>query len=184
MERLIRAGHLRRYVRETIRGAEAAPLVEIIAANVELLPDPRPTINYKLGGPIDDQYQSKHRKMRLLRAATAQARVNTIHIPYSSRSIQPINDPISFPSVNPSMVITPCHDALVLTLCINNIDVHRVLVDPDNAADLLQLPAFRQMNISFDRLSSAGRILSGLNGATIVTMGDIALLVNVGPVVQ
>ena len=62
--------------------------------------------------------------------------------------------------------------------------MHRVLVDPGRAADLLQLPAFRQMNISFDRLSLAGRILSGFNGATIVMMGDIALPVKVGPVVQ
>ena len=62
--------------------------------------------------------------------------------------------------------------------------MHIVLVDPGNAADLLQLPAFRQMNISFDKLSSAGRILSGFNRATIVMMGDIALPVKVGPVVQ
>ena len=62
--------------------------------------------------------------------------------------------------------------------------MHRVLVDPSSAADLLQLPAFRQMNISFDKLSSAGRILSGFNGATIVTMGDIALPVKAGLVVQ
>ena len=62
--------------------------------------------------------------------------------------------------------------------------MHRILVDPGSAADLLQLPAFRQMNISFDRLSSAGRILSGFNGATTVTMGDIALPVKVGPIVQ
>ena len=62
--------------------------------------------------------------------------------------------------------------------------MHRVLVDPSIAADLLQLPAFRQMNISFDRLSLVGRILSGFNGATIVTMGDIARPVKAGPVVQ
>ena len=34
------------------------------------------------------------------------------------------------------------NDALVLTLSINGFDVHRVLVDPSNAADLLQLPPF------------------------------------------
>ena len=62
--------------------------------------------------------------------------------------------------------------------------MHRVLVDPGSTTDLLQLPAFRQMNISLDRLSSAGRILSGFNGATIVTMGDITLPVRVGPMVQ
>ena len=62
--------------------------------------------------------------------------------------------------------------------------MHRVLVDPGRTADLLQLPAFRQMNISLDRLSSAGRVLSSFNGATTVTMGDIALPVRVGPMVQ
>ena len=62
--------------------------------------------------------------------------------------------------------------------------MHRVLVDPGSAVDLLQLPVFRQMNISFDRLSSNGRILSAFNRATIVTMGDIALPVKAGPIVQ
>ena len=62
--------------------------------------------------------------------------------------------------------------------------MNRVLVDPGSAINLLQLLAFRQMNISFDRLSSAGKILSGFNGVTIVMIGDIALLVRVGPVVQ
>ena len=62
--------------------------------------------------------------------------------------------------------------------------MHRVLVDPGSTVDLLQLPTFRQMNISLDRLSLAGRILSGFNGATTVTMGDITLPVKAGPVVQ
>ena len=54
-----------------------------------------------------------------------------------------INGPISFPPVNLNRVIMPHYDALVLTLCINGFDVHRVLVDPGSVADLLQLPAFR-----------------------------------------
>ena len=59
-----------------------------------------------------------------------------------------------------------------------------VLVDPGSAVDLLQLLTFKHMNISLDRLSSAGIILSGFNGATIVTMGDITLPVRARPVVQ
>ena len=184
VERLIKVGHLKRYVRETVRRAEAAHSVERIEASLELPLEPRPTINYILGGPTDDQYQSKHQKKRLLHAATIQASVNTIHVPYTSRAIQSIDDSISFPLINPSRVITLHHDALVLTLCINDFDVHLVLVDPGSATDLLQLPSFRQMNISFDRLSSAGRILSDFNEATIVTMGDIALPVKAGPIVQ
>ena len=163
---------------------EAALAVERTAASAELPFDPRPTINYILDDPADDQYPSKRHKKRLLRTAIVRALINTIHAPDSNRVVQPIDDLLSFPPINPSRVITPHHDALVLTLCINDFDVHRVLVDPGSAVDLLQLPAFRQMNISLDRLSSTGRILSGFNGATTVTMRDITLPVRAGSVVQ
>ena len=72
----------------------------------------------------------------------------------------------------------------MLTLCINNFDVHRVLADPGSAVDLLQLLAFRQMKVPLDKLSLAGIILSGFNGATMLTMGDITLLVKARPVIQ
>ena len=62
--------------------------------------------------------------------------------------------------------------------------MHKVLVDLGCAADLLQLPVFRHMNISLDRLSSSRKILFGFNGATTVTMGDITLPVRARPVVQ
>ena len=49
----------------------------------------------------------------------------------------------------------PHYEALVLTLCINDFDVHRILVDPGSAADLLQLPTFKQMKLSLDLLNLA-----------------------------
>ena len=110
--------------------------------------------------------------------------MNTISTPDNNEAIQPVDGPISFPLINPSRVITPQHDALVLTLCINNFDVHRVLVDPSSAADLLQLPAFRYMQVPLDKLNSTDRILSGFNGATMLTVGDIALPVKARPVTQ
>ena len=60
VEKLIKASHLKGYVRETVCGAKATLEVERIATKAELLPVPRPTINYTLGIPVDDQYQSKH----------------------------------------------------------------------------------------------------------------------------
>ena len=81
-------------------------------------------------------------------------------------------------------VITPHYDALVLTLCINNFDVHRVLVDPGSVADFLHLPAFQQMKVPFDRLSSDGKVLFGFNGATTLKVGYIVLSVKAGPVTQ
>ena len=62
--------------------------------------------------------------------------------------------------------------------------MHRVLVDQGSAAKLLQLPAFMQMKVPLSHLSSAGRVLSGFNGSTMLTVGDIALSVKVGPVTQ
>ena len=100
------------------------------------------------------------------------ARMNGVHTKSSHREAEPIDDPISFPPVNSNRFIVPYYDALVLTLCINGFDVHRVLVDPGNATDLLQLPTFIQMKLSSSMLNSVERILSSFNEATIATLGD------------
>ena len=84
------------------------------------------------------------------------ARVNVVHTESSLGEAELIDGPISFPSVNLNRVIMPLYDALVLTLCINGFDVHRVLVDPGSAANLLQLPAFIQMKLSSSMLNSTG----------------------------
>ena len=78
----------------------------------------------------------------------------------------------------------PRYDALALTLCINGFDVHRALVDPSSVVDLLQLPAFKKMKLSLGVLNLVGRILSGFNGTTTITVGDVALPVKVEPVTQ
>ena len=118
----------------------------------------------------------------MLRAATVKAEVNTICTLESSIVVQPIDGPVSFPPINSTQVITPHYDALILTLCINNFDVHRILVDPGSAAKLLHLPAFMQMKVPLSHLSLAGRILSGFNGSITLTVGDIALSIKAGPV--
>ena len=60
--------------------------------------------------------------------------------------------------------------------------MHRVLVDPASAIDLLHHPTFQQMKVLLDYLSLAGRVLSGFNGATTLIVGDIVLFVKAGPV--
>ena len=59
VERLIKAWHLRRYVREVNHGAESTPTADRITIGATALPESRPAINYILGGPFDDQYQLK-----------------------------------------------------------------------------------------------------------------------------
>ena len=137
-----------------------------------------------MGGPADDQYQSKRQQKRLVIAATVKAKVNADHTESSQGEVEPIDGPISFPLVNPNRVIVSHYNALVLTLCINGFDVHKVLVDPSNAADLLQLPSFTRMKLSSNMLNSAGRILSGFNGVTTTMLGDVTLPMKVGLVTQ
>ena len=137
VERLIKAGHLRRYVREVDRGMESRPPVDKIIADTTVQLESRSAINYILGGSSDDQYQSKCQQKKLLRATIVKARVNAIHMGGSREETKPIDGPISFPLVNPSRVIVPHYDALVLTLCISGFDVHGVLVDPGSVTYLL-----------------------------------------------
>ena len=120
----------------------------------------------------------------MLRAASVRARVKTVSTQENTTTTQLVDDPISFPPINHTRVITPHYDALVLTVCINSFDVHRVLIDPGSAAYLLHLPAFKQMRVPLDHLSYADRVFSGLNVATTLTVGDIAFTIRAGPVTQ
>ena len=116
--------------------------------------------------------------------ATVKAQVNVIDTVGIREETKPTDGPISFTPVNPNRVIVPHYDALVLTLCIRSFDVHRVLVDPSGVADLLQLPAFYQINFSSGMLNPAGRILSGFNDAMTTTLRDVTLPIQVGPITQ
>ena len=62
--------------------------------------------------------------------------------------------------------------------------MYRVLVDLGSMADSLHLPAFQQMKVPLDHLSSTGRILSRFNGATTLMDGNIVLSVKAGSVTQ
>ena len=177
-------GHLTRYVKEVDRGAESMPIADRITVDATTPSESRSAINYILGGQFDDQYRSKCQQNRLLRAATVKARVNAVHTRGSREETKPIDGPISFSLVNPNRVIVPHYDAIVLTLCINGFDLHRVLIDPSRAVNWLQLPTFNQMKLSSQILNSVRRVLSSFNNETTTTLEDITLPVQVGPVTQ
>ena len=120
----------------------------------------------------------------MLRVALVRARVNTVSNWGDITAVLSVDDPISFPPINPTRIITPHYDALVLNVCINSFDVHRVLIDPGSAANLLHLPAFKQMRVPIDHLCSAHRVLSGFNGDTTLSVGDITFSIKAGPVTQ
>ena len=171
-------------MRELTRGTTTAPTTDRAVADIEHASEPWPTINFILRGSADNQYQSKKQRRRMLRAASVRSRVNTVSDRGDIAAVLLVDGPISFPPINPTRVITSHYDALILTVCINSFDVHRVLVDPGSAVDLLHLPAFKQMRVPIDPLHSAGRVLSGFNGATTLSVGDITFSIKAGPVTQ
>ena len=136
VERLIKLGQLRRYVREVDYRVEFVPTINRITADATTTSESRLAINYILGGPFDDQYHSKRQQEKLLREAIVTDRVNAIHTRGSKEETKLIDIPISFPPINLNMVIVPHYDALILTLCISDFDVHKVLVDPNSTTDL------------------------------------------------
>ena len=79
IESLIKAGHLRRYIREVDHEEESAPTAGRITTGVAALPESRPAINSILGGLLDDQYQAKRQQKKLIRAATVKAQLNDVH---------------------------------------------------------------------------------------------------------
>ena len=184
IEKLIWVGHLKRYLREPTYGATTAPTTDRAVTDIEHASGPRSTINFILGGPADSQYQSKKQRRRMLRAASVRARVNTVSNRGDITAVLPVDGPISFPPINPTRVITPHYDALVLTVCINSFDVHRVLVYLGSATDLLNFLAFKQMGVPMDHICSAGRVFSGFNGAIRLSVWDITFSVKAGSVTQ
>ena len=65
VERLIRAGHLKQYLRSDAEGRDASRNLNSGAPRVPIAP--KAIINYIDGGLMDEEYDSKRKKQRLLR---------------------------------------------------------------------------------------------------------------------
>ena len=106
VEKLIRAGHLRRYIQEPINEVAAAPIVDTVIVGTEHASGPWEAFNFILGGPADSQYQSKKQRRKMFLTASVRARVNTVSAQENITTVQLVDDPISFPPINPTRVIT------------------------------------------------------------------------------
>ena len=69
-----------------------------------------------------------------------------------------------------------------MSLEIGDFDVRRILVDLGSSADLVQASVVSHMGHSLAGLENPGRILSGFNGSSTTSLGDIVLPVQAGPV--
>ncbi|XP_034697350.1 uncharacterized protein LOC117923239 [Vitis riparia] len=179
VEDLLKAGHLKQYIRPAPQGEESprnrgsrAPAAPV-----------RTMINYIYGGPLDDEYNSKRKRQRLLRAATVGEHVSSIRLGLAAGSTPPIDGTIVFPAIDPTQVLQPHRDALVLTVGVGDYDVKRVLIDPGSSADLLQVAVIKRMGFEPSSLENPGRTLSGFNGSSMTSLRDVILPVYAGLVI-
>nr|CAN60477.1 hypothetical protein VITISV_014549 [Vitis vinifera] len=180
VKKLIKAGHLKQYLRSDAGGRDVpqnrnsgAPRAPATAKAV---------INYINGGPSDEEYDSRRKRQRLLRAALVRERINSIRPGLTGGGPRPIDGTIIFPPADPARTLQPHHDALILSLEIGDFDVRRILVDPGSSADLVQASVVSHMGHSLTGLENPGQILSGFNGSSTTSLGDIVLPVQAGPV--
>ena len=97
VEKLILAGHLRRYIREPTHEVAVTPIADRVVVDIEHASGPRPAINFILGGLADRQYQSKKQRRKMLCVASVRARVNTVSAQENIIAVQPVDSLISFP---------------------------------------------------------------------------------------
>ena len=74
----------------------------------------------------------------------------------------------------------PHDDALVVSIRIRDYNVHRMLVDNGNSADILYYPAFQQMGIDKARLIPTNALLVGFGGTRVFLLGAVILSITVG----
>ena len=181
VERLIKAGSLKQYVHSEARVGDTSRSCDSETSSA--LVAPRAVINYIHEGPLDKEYDSKRKWQRLLRAASIRECVNSIRPELTGGSAHPIDGTIIFPPVDPTRILQPHRDSLILSLGIGDFDVRRILVDPGSSADLLQASVIKQMGLELSGIENPGRILSGFNGAATTSLGDVVLPVQAGPVI-
>ncbi|RVW23325.1 hypothetical protein CK203_100932 [Vitis vinifera] len=76
VKKLIRAGHLKQYLCSDARGRDASQNHNSETPRVPTAP--KAIINYINGDPLDEEYDYKRKKQRLLREASVRERVNSI----------------------------------------------------------------------------------------------------------
>ena len=90
VEDLLKAGHLKQYIQTTPKGEESSH-GQGPRAPAALV---RAVINYIHEGPLDDKYNSKRKRQRLLQAATVREHISSIRPGLASGSIHPIDGTI------------------------------------------------------------------------------------------
>ena len=97
-----------------------------------------------------------------------------------SRIAQRESPTIGFSEEDARRLHHPHDDALVVSIQIEDYNMHRVLIDNGSSIDILYYLAFQQMRISRERLVPTNAPLVGFGGTRVLPLGVVTLSIIVG----
>ena len=127
-----------------------------------------------VGGTVVTRSSKKARKTYLKMVQNVQL---TSSVPKIARRESPI---IGFSEKDARCLHHPYDNALVVSIRIEDYNMHRVLVNNGSSADILYYPAFQQMGIGREQLIPTNASLVGFGGTRVLPLGAITLSVVVG----
>ena len=88
-----------------------------------------------------------------------------------------MNSPLvlSFSDANKLGTIQPYDDALVVTLRIGGYDVKRVIIDQDNAAEIMYSDLYKGLGLKLENLTTYSSHLVSFESKMVVLKGQIRL---------
>ncbi|KAL2492255.1 Uncharacterized protein Adt_27883 [Abeliophyllum distichum] len=111
-----------------------------------------------------------------------QGRSEIYTIVLSSAIAKPDEENFSFSEEDASHILQPHSDALVITMPVSEINIHRTLVDDGSSVNVLYLRTFRQMEINVRHVRPFTKPLQEFTGDYVNPKGHIALVVELGPI--
>ncbi|XP_028079581.1 uncharacterized protein LOC114281326 [Camellia sinensis] len=95
-----------------------------------------------------------------------------------------IQDIMSFSSRDLERIQTPHNDALVVTLCVKDFDIKRILIDQGSSVEIMFYDTFKQMKLEDKDLAPATSSLVGFDSQPEWSIGKIILPVKAGCVTK
>ncbi|XP_031097184.1 uncharacterized protein LOC116001447 [Ipomoea triloba] len=197
IEELIQRGYLGQYVKRSGQGRPQGPgnvwkkkggseppasgsrkreLGQLTEEEEKELDEPHPqkkqVIHVIFGGPEGGDTQSERKKW-----AWNLYVGEVVRQPHEKK---PRREPITFTDDDLPDGPLPHRDALAITLDINNVIVHRVLVDTGSSVNVMYYDTFTKLGLSRKQLTQVRTPLSGFTGDSIETEGSISLEVEIG----
>ena len=134
----------------------------------------RSDIKMIIGGTATTGSSKKARKTYLRMVQNVQL---TGSIPKIAQKESPI---IGFSEDDARRLHHPHDDALVISVWVGEYNMHQMLVDNGNSADILYYLMFQQMGINRARLTPTNAPLVDFGGSRVLPLGAITLSVTVG----